>query len=65
MFEDMFSAGVDPSIVTYNTLISAYGQMGDWVKAMEVLQHLIQSDRGIHPTLATFNQVNIHCSQDL
>lgn len=63
VFEDMFAAGVDPSIVTYNTLISAYGQMGDWVKSMEVLQHLIQNDSGIQPTLATFNQVQAALSE--
>eukprot|EP00210_Caulerpa_lentillifera_P009153 g8727.t1 len=57
VFEDMFAAGVEPSIVTYNTLICAYGQMGDWMKAMEVLQLLIATDSNVQPTLATFNQV--------
>lgn len=57
VFEDMVTAGIEPSIVTYNTLICAYGQMGDWQKSLEVLKHLIANDSNVQPTLATFNQV--------
>ena len=29
-----------PNVVTYNTLVDVYGKMGDWERAIDVLDHM-------------------------
>jgi pentatricopeptide repeat protein len=37
MYESLLSEGLEPSLVTYHTLMDAYGQMRLWEKALTVL----------------------------
>ena len=37
MFEDMFQAGMQPTVVTWNTLLASFAPSGDWVNALDVL----------------------------
>ena len=40
VFDDMYQAGLQPSCVTYNTLITAHAHQGNWQAALQVLQHM-------------------------
>ena len=37
VFEDMFQAGMQPTVVTWNTLLASFAPPGDWVNALDVL----------------------------
>lgn len=37
VFEDMFQAGMQPTVVTWNTLLASFAPTGDWVHALDVL----------------------------
>ena len=42
VFDDMYTAGLQPNIMTYITLLSSYAQLGSWQSALHVLDHLCQ-----------------------
>ena len=37
VFEDMVQAGLQPTVVTWNTLLASFTPTGDWLNAMNVL----------------------------
>lgn len=47
----MLNEGLQPNLVTYNTLLEVYAKRGMWAKAVGVLDILEQQVRG--PTAAT------------
>jgi len=42
VFDDMYTAGLQPNIMTYVTLLSSYAELGNWQYAMQVLNHMCQ-----------------------
>lgn len=54
VFEEMISSGISPSIVSYNTLLQAQAQGGQWIEALKTLQHVVSSKgEGINPNTTT------------
>ena len=54
MFEEMVAAGITPSIVAYNTLLSAHASMGAWSEALETLKRvLLAQAEGVNPNTVT------------
>uniref|UniRef100_A0A7S1IQ40 Pentatricopeptide repeat-containing protein-mitochondrial domain-containing protein n=1 Tax=Eutreptiella gymnastica TaxID=73025 RepID=A0A7S1IQ40_9EUGL len=51
----MRAAGVQPSVVTYNTMISVYHRTGEWQKARAMYKHMVQ--KGLEPDQTTFNSL--------
>jgi pentatricopeptide repeat protein len=43
VFDDMYTAGLQPNIMTYVTLLSSYAELGNWQYAMQVLNHMCRS----------------------
>lgn len=65
-FDDMRASGVTPTIVAYNTLLSAQAGLGAWSEALDTL-HVVLSSAvdGVHPNLTTCkcknpSPVNVH-----
>lgn len=42
VFDDMYTAGLQPNIMTYITLLSSYAELGNWQHALQVLNHMCQ-----------------------
>ena len=42
VFDDMYTAGLQPNIMTYITLMSAYAKLGDWQRAVQLIDHMCQ-----------------------
>lgn len=42
VFDDMYTAGLQPNIMTYITLLSSYAELGHWQNALQVLNHMCQ-----------------------
>lgn len=40
VFEDMYAIGLQPSVITYNTLLNSYAQLGHWADALDTLDHM-------------------------
>jgi len=38
----MYTAGLQPNIMTYVTLLSSYAELGSWQHALQVLNHMCQ-----------------------
>lgn len=43
VFDDMNTAGLQPNIMTYVTLLSSYAELGNWQYAMQVLSHMCRT----------------------
>lgn len=43
VFDDMYTAGLQPNIMTYMTLLSSYAELGNWQYAMQVLNHMCRT----------------------
>jgi len=43
VFDDMYTAGLQPNIMTYVTLLSSYAELGNWQYAMQVLNHMCRT----------------------
>ena len=39
----MYTAGLQPNVMTYVTLLSSYAELGNWQYAMQVLNHMCRS----------------------
>ena len=54
VFEDMVAHGLAPSVVTFNTLLSALAQLGAWAEALDTLQHCVAAQLdGVNANTAT------------
>ena len=42
VFDDMYTAGLQPNIMTYITLLSSYAELGNWQNALHILNHMCQ-----------------------
>ena len=42
VFDDMYTAGLQPNIMTYITLLSSYAELGKWQNALHILNHMCQ-----------------------
>lgn len=42
VFDDMYTAGLQPNIMTYITLLSSYAELGNWQNALHLLDHMCQ-----------------------
>lgn len=42
VFNDMYTAGLQPNIMTYITLMSAYAKLGEWQRAVQLIDHMCQ-----------------------
>ena len=40
VFDDMYTAGLQPNIMTFITLMSAYAKLGDWQHAIQLIDHM-------------------------
>ena len=45
VFEDLAAAGLQPSVVTYNALLTAHAQSGAWRAALDCLQRMLRTVR--------------------
>ncbi|DBA86091.1 TPA: hypothetical protein ACH3X1_005611 [Trebouxia sp. C0004] len=57
VFDDMYTAGLQPNIMTYVTLLSSYAELGNWQGAMQVLNHMCRTQVAIVPNTLSFNHV--------
>ncbi|KAL3159478.1 hypothetical protein ABBQ38_009900 [Trebouxia sp. C0009 RCD-2024] len=57
VFDDMYTAGLQPNIMTYITLLSSYAELGKWQNALHVLNHMCQPQVAIVPNTLAFNHV--------
>ncbi|KAA6424588.1 MAG: hypothetical protein FRX49_05797 [Trebouxia sp. A1-2] len=57
VFDDMYTAGLQPNIMTYVTLLSSYAEVGNWQYAVQVLNHMCQTQVAIVPNTLSFNHV--------
>ncbi|KAL0052843.1 hypothetical protein WJX82_008466 [Trebouxia sp. C0006] len=57
VFDDMNTAGLQPNIMTYVTLLSSYAELGNWQYAMQVLSHMCRTQVAIVPNTLSFNHV--------
>lgn len=56
VFREMLRVGVSPSIVSFNTLLSAHASLGAWADALDALGAVLAAQLdGISPNTATFN----------
>jgi pentatricopeptide repeat protein len=46
VFKEMRTEGVRPNVVTYNTLVDVYGKIGQWERAVRVLDDMTQDVSG-------------------
>lgn len=51
----MVSEGIQPNIITYNSLMTTCANSSQWAKACEVYSYMIQD--GCHPDLSTFTNL--------
>ena len=42
VFDDMYTAGLQPNIMTYIILLSSYAGLGNWQNALHILNHMCQ-----------------------
>lgn len=57
VFEDMLASGLSPSIVTYNTLLSSYANLGAWGEALGTLRRVLAAQlEGVAPNTVTCEQ---------
>eukprot|EP00397_Hematodinium_sp_SG-2012_P011639 GEMP01011784.1.p1 GENE.GEMP01011784.1~~GEMP01011784.1.p1 ORF type:complete len:693 (+),score=130.56 GEMP01011784.1:140-2218(+) len=59
----LFNAIDIPTIVSYNTMIRAYGQGNQWHMACSLLTAMAQHDNSIAPTVTSFNAAISACAQ--
>lgn len=59
VFDDMYTAGLQPNIMTYVTLLSSYAEVGNWQYAVQVLNHMCQTQVRILQTL-----LHLFCRQE-
>ncbi|KAL3157440.1 hypothetical protein ABBQ32_011910 [Trebouxia sp. C0010 RCD-2024] len=57
VFDDMYTAGLQPNIMTYITLLSSYAELGKWQNALHILNHMCQPQVAIVPNTLAFNHV--------
>lgn len=54
VFDDMLASGLPPSIVSYNTLLSAYASTGAWSEALDTLCRVLAAQlEGVSPNTTT------------
>lgn len=49
VFDDMYTAGLQPNIMTYITLLSSYAELGNWQNALHLLNHMCQPTVSLPP----------------
>lgn len=54
VFEDMYTAGLQPNIMTYITLMNAYAKLGEWQLAVQLIEHMCQPQVGQSASLSHF-----------
>ena len=57
VFDDMYTAGLQPNIMTYITSMSAYAKLGDWQRAVQLIDHMCQpqvKQETLLPKLVTY-----------
>lgn len=52
----LVTRGVDPNVITYNSVISAYAKEGNWQGANDVLRRMLQN-QNVEPNVTTYNAV--------
>eukprot|EP01023_Acetabularia_acetabulum_P068506 TRINITY_DN9723_c0_g2_i1.p1 TRINITY_DN9723_c0_g2~~TRINITY_DN9723_c0_g2_i1.p1 ORF type:complete len:675 (-),score=102.90 TRINITY_DN9723_c0_g2_i1:1133-3157(-) len=57
LFNTMFAMNVQPTVQSYNTLLSAYALTGQWKEALELLKFISRSDVNVRPTIDSYNHV--------
>eukprot|EP01023_Acetabularia_acetabulum_P000029 TRINITY_DN10014_c0_g1_i2.p1 TRINITY_DN10014_c0_g1~~TRINITY_DN10014_c0_g1_i2.p1 ORF type:complete len:670 (+),score=98.57 TRINITY_DN10014_c0_g1_i2:2-2011(+) len=57
LFNTMFSLNVQPTIQSYNTLLSAYALTGQWKEALDVLKFVSRPDVNVRPSVVSYNCV--------
>lgn len=54
LFEDMVASGLSPSVVTFNTLLSAQANLGAWEEALATLNRVLAAQlEGVTPNTTT------------
>ena len=57
----MTDGGINPDVISFNTAISACANGGQWEKALNLLQELM--NRGIEPDIICFNAAISACAE--
>lgn len=62
VFKEMRADGVRPNVVTYNTLVDVYGKIGQWERAVGVLDDMgqdVSRGMGFHLQFAACAQISV------